>query len=573
MRGSHSFIVLSLVVACAPSLRKPESPQLVVTGTVTAAGFERRGSPIAGATLLLRDLGSGEVLVRNETSGSGGYRLLAPVSAPRRVVLVVSAPGYAPHARAFTAAAYSELTFSLSLTPLSPLECVDEFCAAPAQDVEWVRPPEGASGRVASFDLETEPPLQVDVDAARTAVLALAHVELSADGGALGGALALRVPLSRWSGLVDATPGSGRVEVPTATFDADAGAWARGASVELLTESGLPVPEADLPALRRAEYAGGAVAELPVVAAGFVAVLGGPAPEGCVEGTLQAEGKPAVGATLVLPGVEPRALGSDGAFCLDVSPGDEPLAARAQYAGLPYSLGSWTRPSTAGSCGTGGCAKQGALALFGDTLRVAAMCRFTGKVIDPLGTALPNAEVVAFDDSLTSNTFTAFCGELGTRCAIAKPSGDDGSFSFTAPLLSSFVLAARVTTTGPQGDAERHGAVRLTTCPTEPVTLKLGQGQARVEVTPTFSGSTVSWEPPRAAARVTVLDGSGLPKWEVVAPGGLLAPLTVGAVPAGATEVQPLTGAVVAGDSVLVEFDGVGRDGVLYVGSGSATRP
>lgn len=571
MRRSLSFIVVSLLVACAPSLRKPESPQLVVTGTVTAGGFERRGSPIEGATLVLRDAETGEELVRNRTSGAGGYRLLAPAGAPRRVVLVVSADGYAPHARAFTAGSYSELTFSLSLAPLEALECVDEFCAAPAQDVEWVRPPEGAEGRVASFDLETEPPVQVDVDGA--AVLALAYAELGADGGALSGALALRVPLSRWGELVDATPGSGTVEVPTATFDPDAGTWTRGTAVALRTESGLPVPEGDLPALRRAEYAGGAVAELPVVASGFVAVLGGPAPEGCVEGTLSAEGEPAVGATVVLRGTEPRVVGSDGAFCLDVSPGEEALSVRAQYAGLPYTLGSWARPTSPGRCATGGCAKQGSLGLFGDTLRVAAMCRFTGKVIDPLGNALPNAEVVAFDDSLTSNTFTAFCGELGGRCATAKPSGDDGSFSLTVPLLSSLVLAARVTTTGDQGDAERRGALRLLTCPTEPVTLRLNQGSVGIAVTPTFSGSTVSWEPPRAAARVTVLDGSGLPKWEVVAPGGLLSPLTVGTLPAGATEVQALTGAVVAGDSVLVEFDGVGRDGVLYAGSGSATRP
>jgi hypothetical protein len=573
MRRSSSFILLSLLVACAPSLRKPESPQLVVTGTVTAGGFERRGSPIEGATLVLRDAETGEELVRNQTSGAGGYRLLAPASAPRRVVLVVSAEGYAPHARAFTAATFSELTFSLSLAPLEALECVDEFCAAPAQDVEWVLPPEGAGGRVASFDLETEPPVQVDVDDARPAVLALAYAELAADGGALSGSLSLRVPLTRWGELVDATAGNGTLEVPTATFDPDAGRWSRGAAVALRTESGLPVPEADLPALRRAEYAGGAVAELPVVGSGFVAVLGGPAPEGCVEGTLSAEGKPAVGATLVLPGAEPRAIGSDGAFCVDVSPGEVALGARAQYAGLPYSLGSWARPSSPGRCASGGCAKQGSLALFGDTLRVAAMCRFTGKVIDPQGNALANAEVVAFDDSLTSNTVTAFCGELGARCATARPSGDDGSFSLTLPLLSSLVLAARVTTTGATGDAERRGAMRLSSCPTEPVTLRLNQGRVGVAVTPTFSGSTVSWEPPRAAARVTVLDGSGLPKWEVVAPGGLLPPLTVGTVPAGATEVQALTGAVVMGDSVLVEFDGVGRDGVLYAGSGSATRP
>ncbi len=574
MRGSLPVISMSLLLACAPSLRRPESAQLIVTGTVTAAGFERRGSPLADAALVLRDAESGEELARNVTSSSGGYRLTAPLTGARRVVLVVTAEGHAPHARAFTAAAWSELTLSLSLSPLATLECVDEFCAAPETDVEWVLPPEGASGRAASFDLATEPPVQVDVDAARPAVLALAHVALEVpDAGALAGTLSLRVPLAAWGGLVDATSGTGQVEVPVAHFDPATGRWSRTAPAPLLTESGLPVPEADLPALRRAEYAGGAVAQLPVVAAGLVAVLGAPAPEGCVEGTLAAEGKPAVGATLVIPNAEPRVVADDGAFCLEVPPGDEGLAARSQYAGLPYSLGAWARPLSPGTCAGGGCAKLGALSLFGDTLKVAAMCRFTGKVIDPQGTGVANAEVIAFDDSLTSNTFTAFCGELGTRCAIAKPSGEDGSFSFTAPLLSSFVVAARATAEGPQGDAQRRGALRLAACPTEPVTLRLTQGQVRVEVTPTFAGSAVTWDPPRAAARVTVLDVDGLPKWEVVAPAGLSSPLTVGTLPPGAAEVQSLTAAPVSGDSVLVEFDGVGRDGVLYSGAGSATRP
>jgi hypothetical protein len=70
-----------------------------------------------------------------------------------------------------------------------------------------------------------------------------------------------------------------------------------------------------------------------------------------------------------------------------------------------------------------------------------------------------------------------------------------------------------------------------------------------------------------------VLDGSGLPRWELTAPGGLTPPLTYGVVPGGAAQTVAPGGQPTSGDSVVVELDGMGRDGVAYIGVGTALRP
>ncbi len=173
--------------------------------------------------------------------------------------------------------------------------------------------------------------MQVDVDAERPNVLAMAWPQLS--GGAEG-TLAVRIPLTRWSGLSDATTGSGFLEVAAATFDPTTGKWARVAPVPLHSESGLAIPESALPSLQRAEYAGGAVAHFPFTNERFLAVLGTRAAEGCVSGTLSAEGKPAQGATVALPSTEPVSTDESGAFCAVASTGDALLRGAGQYAGL-----------------------------------------------------------------------------------------------------------------------------------------------------------------------------------------------------------------------------------------------
>jgi hypothetical protein len=76
-----------------------------------------------------------------------------------------------------------------------------------------------------------------------------------------------------------------------------------------------------------------------------------------------------------------------------------------------------------------------------------------------------------------------------------------------------------------------------------------------------------------AAARLTVRDALGTPKWEIASPLGFTPPVTVGQPPAGAVELTALSGAAAAGDEATVELVGTGRDGVPYTGSASATRP
>lgn len=564
-----ALALLLTLTACPPSLRKPESAQLVLTGTVSAGGFSRRGEALTDATLTLRRADTGEELARNTTSSAGGYRLAVTVTQGTRVVLITEAAQFAPYAKAFTVGPFTELTTSFSLEPLDTLECVDTNCSAPAVDLQWTEPPQGAAGTVASFELEWENPVQVDVDAERPHVLAMAFVQLS--GGA-SGTLALRVPLSRWNGLSDATPGNGSLEVAAATFDPRQGRWTRLPPVPLHSESGLPIPQSALPQLQRAEYAGGAVAQFPFSTDRFVAVLGLRAPEGCVSGTLLAEGKPARGASVALPGTEPVSADEAGRFCASAALGDALLKGAGHYAGLPYALGAIARPTTAARCG-GDCKQLGDIAVLADALQLSALCRFSGKVIDLQGSPVPNAEVVGFDDSVAGNAVSAFCGKNGTRCSLAAPSGADGAFTLNVPLLTSLYFGARVSTSTASGDTQRRGGQRFVTCPNEPLTLKLQRGEDRIEVTATFVGSSITWLPPRAAARVTVLDAAGIPKWALAAPGGLTPPLTFGTVPADAIELTAPTGASASADTLVVELEGTGRDGVVYLGVGTGTRP
>ncbi|MDP1826229.1 MAG: hypothetical protein Q8L48_23380 [Archangium sp.] len=559
-----------LLAACPPSIRRPESAQLVLTGSIYAGGFSRRGEALPDAKLTLRRADTGEELASNTSSSAGGYRLAVTVSPATRVVLIAEAGGFAPFAKAFTVGPFTESTTSFSLEPLTSLECVDTNCVAPGVDVEWSAPPQGAGGTAAGFEVELEAPVQVDVDAERPHVLALAFARLS---GGSAGTLSLRVPITRWSALSDATPGTGFLEVAAATFDPLQARWARLAPVPLQSEAGLPIPESALPSLQRAEYAGGAVAVFPFSSERFIAVLGTRAAEGCVSGTLMAEGKAAQGALVSLPGTEPVATDPGGAFCTPAATGDALLLAEGHYAGLPYALGAMPRPVMAGKCGTPGCREVGSISVLPDALQLAALCRFSGRVIDSQGTPVANAEVVGFDDSVAGNAVSAFCGKTGTRCSLATPSGADGTFTLNVPLLSSVYFGARVSSSTGGGDVQRRGAQRFATCPNEPLTLKLQRGEDRVEVSASFLGSALTWLPPRAAARVTVLDPGGLPRWELTAPGGLLPPLTFGVVPADATQTVAPVGQPASGDTVVVELDGMGRDGVAYLGVGNAARP
>lgn len=549
---NRAAVVVLLLLACVPPMRRPESSQLVITGTVFAGGFAQRAQPLSDATVTLRDVNSGASLASSTTSAAGGYRVAATVKENARVSVVVEKAGFAPTVKAMSAGPYVEFSQSLTLQPLTTLECVDAKCSAPRVDVEWLEPPMGASGEVASFELDLENPVQQKFEAS---VLALAYVKLS---GGNTGSLAVRIPSTAWSRIVDAAPGNDTIEVLTTTFDATTSKWNVGAAAHLVSESGVPIPESALPALQRQEYAGGAVAILPVVTSGFVGITGAAPELGCLTGSVLADDKPAQGAVLTSNASDPISASETGAFCVATALGGDTQLLRTQYAGVPYAVLAMPSPTTAGTCG-GTCRNIGSVTIKSESLRTPKLCKFNGRVIDTLGAAVPNAEVVAIDDSVLGNNVTAFCGESGTRCAFAAPSKEDGTFTLNIPLLNSALVAARVDLTTATGDSQRTGGLRFTECPTEVVTVKLQRGVDRLDVVPTLAANVLSWNPPRAAARITATNELGEEKWFVAPPEGVTSPFTI---------TMPLE----TGDTVLVELDGVGRDGVQYVGVGSVTR-
>lgn len=576
MRPALLVAALLAFSACPPGIRRPESAQLSMSGTIYVGGLDRRGDPLPEATVTLVDPATGATLATNVTSDTGGYRLSTSVVPEQRVVFVVSAPGYAPAARAFTVVPFTELTVSLSLDPLSPLECIEAACASPGEDAWWVAPPPNASGRLHAIDLEHQRVLRVDVDDTAPSVLALAFVDLDGGAGEDGGApdsygeLALRVPLSRWSALTDAVPDSGVLEAALAWFDPAAGRWQALDAGALTSEAGLPLPESALGSVQRIEHSAGVVARVPFAGAGYLAVLGAPSALGCIEGTLDAEGARAQGAMVVVAQREGRVT-ANGGFCVDVEPGASQVQARAMYAGLLYTLADLPRPSAPGRCGEG-CTQAGTVTIAADALVSAKVCELSGTVEDSQGTPVPMAQVVTFDDSLVGTTFNTFCGKLGTRCNIATSSGDDGAFTLKAPLGTRLLLSAGATLDSSAGPSQRSGSLVLTACPTAPVALKLNHGLEALDVTATFTGDSITWSPPRAASRLVVTDAMGAPKWEIQSALGFTPPVTLGQAPAGAQVLTPLSGAAATDDLATVELSGTGRDGVQYSGAASAPR-
>lgn len=568
-------VIIATTAACSSDIRRPASAQLSLTGTIYASGLERRGDVIGGATVTLLDVATGQPLATNATSEAGGYRLTTAVTASQRVVLVVQATGFAPAVRAFTVSPYTEVAASLSLQPLRALDCSEQTCAAPGEDVWWEAPPPTASGQAqaSAFDAVS---LEVGDDA--PGVLALAWVTLDAgvdeDGGVpeSPGEVALRVPLAQWPRLLDATPDSGVLEAPLARLDVRTGRWERLAPGPVTSEAGLPLPESALEAVRRVEHAAGVVVHAPFVAEGYLAVLGQRAAPGCIEGTLEADGEPAEGAVVSVAG-RSGANAPGGAFCVEAATGEAPVQASVDYAGLSYRLPPMARPVGAGRCASGTCVAAGVVAFTADALVSPAVCQVKGTVVDGQGAPVPQAEVVGFDDSVVGATVGTLCGRLRTRCTLAAASGDDGAFALALPFASRLQLAAGASPESEAGQARLWGATEVAECPSAPVTLRLARGLRPLTVEASFTGDVISWEPPRAASMLLVTDAEGLTKWEIQSPVGFTPPVTIGQLPAGAEEVTALTGAPVSEDVALVELLGTGRDGVQYEGVGSATRP
>lgn len=549
------LVVLGLVSSACPEIRRPASPGVVVAGSTSWGGFDLRAQAVADVTLTLS---SGAATASAVSGASGDFRLELPSQPVGPTILTAWQTGFAPRARTFLAGERTELQLSFALEPLAAMDCVDTGCTTGSGDVRWADAPSGATAAVALLSSDDAPALP-----SSDTLLAAVAVEL--DGGALVGTLQVRLPVSAWPDLVDAQPGTGAIEVPVSAFFPGQQAWQPKGTATLRTEAGSVITEAQLQRIRSGLFSPGVVAAVTPIDRGVLGFFGAPARVGCIEGSVAVDDAVAPGVTVVPFVGTPAASDATGAVCLEVPLGEEPAAARVQYAGVVFTSATIPAATSAGRCG-GGCRALGRLSVRGSSVATVAPCRVSLQVVDDIGQPLPSAVVIGMDDGITQAAFTSICGRMGTRCTLTGATDADGGVSLVVPVLASLRLAARTS----RGVASRLGRLELPQCPREPVTLRTRMGHDSVELVVSAQGQQVSWTPNRPASRIQVERDGGI-VWSLRSFLGVAGPLTAGQVPAGAEVEVAGDGALRAGDVVIVSVDAVRSSGIVERGT-AATR-
>jgi len=588
MRLLLCLVVLSSACSSA-GLKRPTDKQVNFTGTVYLGGAERRGDPLEGATIAVTRAGDGKELTTATSSATGGYRLAFTADADTRVVVAFRAFGLVPTFRALSVGPFTEAVLSVALEPPEPIECSDSQCVGASDDLSLSPVPDNFIGRARVFEPSTETPKLTGLDTLRP--IAVAWFQLDAgpaidaglyesDGGIapddagtpmLGPpVMRIRVPYASWRRLEDATPGTSGIEVPFLAFDEATGAWVKQAGGKLQSEYGLEIPESALAKVREGQFEGGVVAVTTVTKAGYWTLALPAASQGCVTGTIEADGQAAEGALLSVQGAEPTASRADGSFCL-AAPLNTTGALGLQYAGLGYAGGMATAPTAAGTCGAT-CAAAGKIAIGAAV--AAKVCKLEGTAVDAAGAKVAGAVVLAFDESLAGTAFNNLCGKLGTRCTLSTSSDENGGFTLNVPILSGLtVTSTAVIEKAGFVESSRRGTLFLPECPTAPLQLRLASGHDKLELAVTIVGPSISWAPVRPAVAVRVIDLAGVVKWELQAIAGMVPPLTYGMTPQGAKQLTAPVGALAPGDEVSVELLGTGSDGYQFSGGAAAVVP
>lgn len=549
-----AMVVLS---ACPSPVRRPSSADVSLSGSVTWGGFNRRADPLGGVSI---SLWSSATPVRATSTADGAWKLSAPAAEPAPATLSAWAPGFSPRIRSLRVGSSTELQLSFSLEPLEALDCLDTGCTDSLGALRWVDAPSGARADALVLDETTAPAIP-----GADTLLVAAAVEL--DGGTTAGTLRLRIPKTSWRAVVDARPGSGAIEVSSGTLTPDDRAWRAGAESTLTTETGLPIAETQLDAIRAGTFAPGVSATVAPLARGVVGIFGGPLERGCVEGTVTIDGEKTAGLTVFPLEGQPAASNTSGTVCFEAPVSTMPQPARVQYAGVIYASTTVPAATQPGSCGSSTCRALGALSVRSDTTATVAPCSVSVRVVDEAQRPLQGAIVIGMDDGLTQAAFASICGRMGTRCTLTGATDTNGTFSLVVPVLTGLELSAKAQTMS----GVRSGGARLVTCPREPVTVTANRGRDTLTVNATFSQSTIEWAPAQPAFQVLVERDGGV-VWSLRSTSGLSPPLTWGTVPAGAQVDVAAVGVPTVDDLVKLSFDGVQASGVATSGSASAVR-
>lgn len=544
------------LAACPSPLRRPESPDVVLSGSATWGGFNRRADPLGGVAV---SLWLGAAPVKATSTADGAFKLSTPASAITPATFTAWASGFAPRITSLRVGERTELQTSFALEPLELLECVDGACTDGLSRLRWSDAPSGVQAAGIVLDDRDAPSLP-----GADTLLVAAAVEL--DGGT-GGTLRIRVPRTSWKNVVDTKPGTGAIEAPVAVLTPSERAWKSVTDATLHTEAGLPIAESQLESIRSGAFAAGVTASVQPIDRGVIGVFGGPALRGCVEGSVIIDGAAAPGLTVFPLDGQPAASSASGDVCFEVPITAEPQPARVQYAGLVYAATTVPAATTAGTCGSNQCRALGALSVRSDTVATVAPCSLSVRVVDEAGQPLAGAIVIGMDDGLTQAAFGSICGRMGTRCTLTGATDLNGVAALVVPVQGGLELSVKAQTmTG-----ARLGTLALSTCPREAVTLRTSQGRESVSPTATFGASAINWEPAQPAFRLVVERDGGV-AWSLSSARGFAPPVTFGTTPANADVVQPAIGAAQLGDVVQLTFDSVPASGVVVSGTASAVR-
>ncbi|MHB8872708.1 MAG: hypothetical protein ACYC8T_03380 [Myxococcaceae bacterium] len=616
--NTRALLVASLALlltACPERIKRPTGDDLVVFGTVYQAdGDEQgRGDPLQGATVRAAvDRNKDKAISADEavlatTDEDGKYRLSMAVTHGETVVVSVRSDNTAAVIRTLEGGPKAEVELSPTLRALETLDCGSDTECLAGDKLKLGGLPSGVGGGARAFNPVTETaafPGGFADDKGNLLVSGVfSAVQLTDSSGkpleklAAPADLRMTLPKETWRTVVDLTPGNDRIEVPLFAFNEASGQWVREGQGYLENEAGALLAEAKLASIRDGSFSGGVVVAGKVSHFSFWNVDWPIESHSCVTGIiLDDEDKPAEGATVVVRGVSydgvssGKTVGKDGRFCSDAmrSEGEgedvdqnnvkgetHEVAVRVIYAGVPFNGGKVSMPKEPATCG-GGCLDLGKVKLTKDKELVAKLCTLKGKVVDNLGAPVSGTIIYAHDDAVTEELQRKLCGLLGMSCTLIATSAADGTFEFKLPVVDGATIAG----TSLQGgglDSTRIGMMTVEGCPSEPIEVKLTEGHDRYDVVVTLAAGKVSWVPARAAVRVEVHDSTGAEKWSIEnLDTGLASPLTYGTLPTGATQAFPATGspaALVSGDVISVEMDGIGADGYQYGGRGSFTVP
>ncbi|MDX2014389.1 MAG: hypothetical protein SFW67_29590 [Myxococcaceae bacterium] len=545
---------LAVLPSACPDIRRPASEGVVVAGSASWGGFDRRAEPLADVTVTLSAGTASTSAVSGET---GDWRVELPPQPVAPTTLTAWRTGFAPWGRTLLAGERTELQSSFALEPLAPMDCVDTGCTTGGGELRWVDAPSGASAAAAWLE-------PLDAPALTTADALLAAVAVELDGGTLPGTLLVRVPIASWADVVDAMPGTGAIEVPVAVLGPTDRAWRPAGTGTLRTEAGSVIAEGQLARVRSGLFSPGVVAAVSPLARGLVGVFGGPARVGCVEGTVSIDDAVSPGVTLVPAVGTASASDGTGAVCVEVPLGDAPQAARVQYAGVIFTSATIPAATTPARCSQG-CRALGRLPVRGTSVATVAPCQVAVRVVDEVGQPLPGAVVVGMDDGITQASFTSICGRLGTRCTLTGATDGDGGVRLVVPVQASLRLSARATT----ATGQRLGRLLEPVCPREPVTLRAGSGHEGQELTVSIQGQQVSWSPTLPSHRIQVERDGGI-AWAVRSFIGVAGPIVSGTPPVGAEVEVPGDGSLRAGDVVIVSVDSARASGVVVRGTAAA---